>query len=388
MGRKSPEGGTALATIGLLVNPVAGLGGRVGLKGSDGPNTLAEARRRGAVAEAPGRAVEALRTLAGQGIGVVTYPWEMGEDEARLAGLSPTVIGRITPGATSRDDTRRAARELRDLGVDLLLFAGGDGTARDVQAAVGLDQLVLGIPAGVKMHSGVFATSPGEAGRLALAVCRGRVRGVRDGEVMDIDEEAFRQGRVDARLYGYLRVPDEPSGLQAVKTGQARQDEILAGIAQDLAERIAADRERLWLIGPGSTTAAIMQRLGLRGTLLGVDAVLDGSMLLADAGERDLLELLAGRPASIVLTVIGGQGYLLGRGNQQLSPAVLRRVGREGLVVVATQGKLATLGGRPLLVDTGDPDLDLSLHGYIRVTTGYRQETVYRIGASDRRVPR
>ncbi len=369
-----------MATIGLLVNPVAGLGGRVGLKGSDGPETLAEARRRGAVAEAPGRAIEALRALAGQGIGIVTYPREMGEDEARSAGLSPRVIGRIVPGATSGDDTRRAARELQNLGVDLLLFAGGDGTARDVQAAVGTGQLALGIPAGVKIHSGVFATSPGQAGRLALDVCLGRARGQRDGEVMDIDEEAFRQGRVDARLYGYLRVPDEPSELQAAKTGQAREDESLAGIAEDLAERIAADRERLWLIGPGSTTAAIMQHLGLQGTLLGVDALLGGGICALDAGERELLELLRGRSAKVVLTVIGGQGYLLGRGNQQLSPAVLRQVGREGLVVAATPGKLATLGGRPLLVDTGAPDLDRSLRGYIRVTTGYRRETVYRIG--------
>ena len=366
--------------IGLIVNPIAGLGGRAGLHGTDGPEAPLEARRRGVPPWSPGRAVEALAVLRGQAdIQIVTYPGEMGEAEARAAGFEPQVIGRIRPGRTGPDDTRRAARELVALGVDLLLFAGGDGTARDVQAAIGHGPLALGIPAGVKLHSGVFATAPRDAGRLALEVARGRQQGTREGEVVDIDEEAYRLGHVAARLFGYLAVPAAAQGLQGVKAGAATDETSLAGIAQDLAERIAADR-RLWLVGPGTTTRAVLARLGLTGSLLGVDAVQAGRVVAVDAGERDLLALLDGRPAGLVLSVIGGQGYLLGRGNQQLSPAVLRRVDPAAVLLAATPGKLAALGGRPLLVDTGDAEFDRSMAGYVRVTTGYRQAVLYRVG--------
>lgn len=365
--------------IGLIVNPVAGLGGRVGLHGSDGESALREAVRRGATPWSPLRATQALSLLRGRpGIALATYAGEMGEDAARAAGLEPQVLGRIRPGRTGPDDTRRAARELVALGVDLLLFAGGDGTARDVHTAIGLGPLTLGIPAGVKLHSGVFATTPHDAGRLALEVAAGRLQAVREGEVMDIDETAYREGRVEARLYGYLAVPAAAEGLQSVKSGAETDESSLAGIARDVAARIAADA-RLWLIGPGTTTRAVLARLGLAGSLLGVDAVQGGRLLLTDAREEELLELLDGRAAGLVLGVIGGQGYLLGRGNQQLSPAVLRRIERAAILVAATPGKLVALGGRPLLVDTGDDALDRSLQGYWRVTTGHRTQVLYRV---------
>ena len=367
--------------LGLIVNPVAGIGGRVGLKGSDGAGTVREALKRGAVPESPRRAVEALRAVADAGvpIDVIAASGEMGEREARDAGLSPTAVGAALEGTTSAEDTRRAALEMERIGVDLLLFAGGDGTARDVYDAVGLRVTALGIPAGVKIHSAVYALNPRRAGELAVSFLRGGSERTRHAEVMDIDEKAFRRGVVDATLHGYLRVPREDRLVQSAKSGsRASEAEVVLSIGAAVAED--ASRGGLYILGPGTTTKAITDALGLDGTLLGVDAVDDGALVGTDLGEREILELVRRRPAKIVVSVIGGQGYVLGRGNQQLSAEVIRTVGSENLVVVASKEKLATLRGRPLLVDTGDPALDEELTGYVRVTTSYNEQAMYRIG--------
>jgi len=370
--------------LGLIVNPFAGMGGRVGLKGSDGKETIRRAIELGAKPEAPGRAVEALKALGdllGQ-IELVTYPHEMGEAEARQAGLSPTVLGSIAQGETTPEDTERAARELLAYGVDLLLFVGGDGTARNVCSAIGQNLPALGVPAGVKIHSAVYATTPRSAGDLARLVLEERVGRMQDAEVMDIDEEAFRQGRVSATLYGYLRVPADQTHVQNMKSGRAPGDEAAVGaIAEHIVEDMEENPDRLYVLGPGTTTKAIKDRLAIPGTLLGVDVVRDQKLLAADVGEQRLLELLSGHPATVVVTIIGGQGYIFGRGNQQLSPRVLAAVGLENIVVVATRDKLIGLRGAPLLVDTGDPETDRRLGGYRRVVTGYHDTFVYRVEA-------
>ena len=367
--------------LGVIVNPVAGMGGRVGLKGSDGPDIQRRAQALGAVPEAPLRAVDALRLLTEikDRIEVVTYPGEMGESEARDCGFSPTVIGSITAGRTTSADTMRAARDMEEMGVDLLLFAGGDGTARDIFNAVDRRLTVLGIPAGVKVHSAVFAVTPLNAGMVARMYLDGRLSSIRDGEVMDVDEDAFREGVVAARLYGYLRVPEERRYVQRVKSGGVHvEEEALEAIA----EAIAADMDDglLYIMGPGTTIGAIMDHLHLENTLLGVDLVQNKGLVAADVSERVLLELIGDQEARIVVAVIGGQGYILGRGNQQLSPEVVRRVGKDHITVVATTDKLTSLGGNPLLVDTGDQALDRTLAGYWKVVTGYREYAMYRVG--------
>lgn len=367
--------------LGLIVNPVAGIGGRVGLNGSDGAGTVREALRRGAVRESPRRAVEALRAVADADVAieVIAAPGEMGEREARDAGLSPTMTGAAVDGETTAKDTRRAAAEMEGLGVDLLLFAGGDGTARDVCEAVGQRVTALGIPAGVKIHSAVFGVDPRRAGELAVSFLRGDTETTRDAEVMDVDEKAFRQGVVDATLHGYLRVPREEGLVQAAKSGSRPSEaDALLAIGAGVAEEIT--RGGLYLLGPGATTRAVSDALGLPCTLLGVDAVRDGALVGTDLGEREILELVRDAHAKVVVSVIGGQGYVLGRGNQQISAAVVRAVGPENLVIVASRDKLAALGGRPMLVDTGDAALDEELSGYVRVTTGYNEQTMYRIG--------
>jgi predicted polyphosphate/ATP-dependent NAD kinase len=370
----------------LVVNPVAGLGGRVGLKGSDGAEIQRRARALGAEPHAQDRAVEALERLGQvEGLEIVTYPAEMGADAARAAGLEPAVVGQIAPGATTAADTRRAARQMHGLGVDLLLFAGGDGTARDVYEAVGLAQAALGIPAGVKIHSAVYATHPRSAGELASLYLQGRVEGLREAEVMDIDEEAFRQGVLSARLYGYLKIPYRTSLVQSQKVPSAGEGAAVAAIAEDVAEKM--EDGVLYIIGPGTTTRAIAGELGLEKTLLGVDVVLDRALVARDANEAELLALLDDRSeqgAKIVVTPIGGQGYIFGRGNQQISPRVLERVGRENILVVSAPGKLYALGTQPLLVDSGDRAVDEMLSGYIMVVTGYNERAVRKVAADER----
>ncbi|MGA0121568.1 MAG: ATP-NAD kinase family protein, partial [Gaiellales bacterium] len=143
--------------IGLVVNPVAGLGGAVGLKGTDG--LVEEALARGAVPRASDRAAAAIAALPAD-VPVATAAGAMGEDALQRAGRTPALL--VPGGAltTTADDTRQAVRALADAGVELLLFAGGDGTARDVCAAVGDATPALGIPAGVKIQSAAFAESP------------------------------------------------------------------------------------------------------------------------------------------------------------------------------------------------------------------------------------
>ncbi len=237
---------------------------------------------------------------------------------------------------------------------------------------------VLGVPAGVKIHSAVFGTSPRSAGGLALLYLQGRVSRLREAEVMDVDEEAFRRGILSAKLYGYLRVPLRASMVQGAEAAAGGGAEMaLNGIARAVAETM--DGGCLYVLGPGTTTRAITSHLGLDKTLLGVDVVLDGELSAADVNEAQLLRLMERREARIIVTPIGGQGYIFGRGNQQLSPRVIERVGRDGVIVVSTCEKINALGGRPLLVDTGDQAVDALLGGYVRVITGYNEQTVYRV---------
>jgi predicted polyphosphate/ATP-dependent NAD kinase len=364
--------------IGLIVNPLAGIGGRVGLKGSDGIETQRRALELGAIPESIHRAslslIQLLQTEST--LEVVTFPREMGETSAREAGFVPTVIGEIG-NSTTAEDTRRAVREISTLGVDLILFAGGDGTARDVCSAIPAQFPCLGIPAGVKIHSAVYATNPKHAGELAGMYLAGKAR-LREAEVLDLDEEAYRDGRVSTRLYGILHVPYRPLLLQNQKApspaSEAHQAEAIAADVVDGMQSGVA-----YILGPGTTTRAIAQELNVEKTLVGVDVVRDGKLIAKDATQKKLLELTEAMPAKIVVTPIGGQGFLFGRGNQQISPEVIRKVGRGNIIVVSTADKLRALRLQPLIVDTGDAKVDALLAGYFNVVTGYKESMVYKV---------
>lgn len=366
------EGRLRRRTFGLIVNPLAGMGGSVGLKGTDGPETLEEAKRRGARPLSGERAVRALTriTTSKTPFRLLTASGDLGEYSALAAGLEPSVVHRVEPGAAEAADTKAAAEAMSFSEVDLLLFAGGDGTARDILGVVGDRVPVLGIPAGVKMHSAVFGATPGDAGSLAaLYLDGGPSARLRDAEVMDLDENAFREDRLSARLHGFARSPHGRHLAQNAKAGSRSSDDAQLEAA---CQRIAAQMREgvLHIVGPGTTMRRVMGSLGLPSTLLGVDAVLDGALVGSDLCEQELLGLMEGNETRIVVGVLGGQGYLFGRGNQQISAEVIRRVGREGIVVIASMDKLIALGTGGLRVDTGDAEVDGMLVGHLLLHTG------------------
>ena len=366
--------------IGLIVNPVAGLGGRVGLKGSDGADIQQRAVDLGAIPCATNRAIETLKCLLPMkaDLHILTYPGSMGETAVRQAGFLPNVLGEILFDHTTAEDTKRALKEFMNKNLSLLLFTGGDGTARDIYTAGGSEIPALGIPAGVKIHSAVYAIHPRAAGELAMAYLREEAE-LNLAEVMDVDEEEFRHGRVSPKLYGFLKVPYLQRFVQGAKAASPKiLSSALKGIAEDLSEQMFPGT--MYIFGPGSTTQAISKYLGMEKSLLGVDAYLDGRVIASDANESTLLELLFNCPAAdIIITPIGGQGCILGRGNQQISPAVIRKVGEKRLHIISTPEKLHALKGHPLWVDTGDHTLDIILCGYFPVITGYKERIMYKV---------
>jgi predicted polyphosphate/ATP-dependent NAD kinase len=368
-------------SVGLVVNPIAGMGGRVGLKGTD--DVADRARALGAEPVSPGRAREmllALRTLLerqrdGVAIHWLTVAGPMGEAALRDAGFEDVEVVCEAAVPTRSDDTVRAVERFVAAGAELILFCGGDGTARDVSRATRGRVPVLGVPSGVKMYSGVFGVSPARTAEILLRYLEGDIP-ASEADVLDLDEEAYRRGEWVVRLCTSTTTPHEPALVQSAKVliSESTDRDAKDAIAAHLQERIGREPDTLWLLGPGSTVAAIATRLELDKTLLGVDAVRGGEVVARDPDERELLALLDRHPrCRLVLSPIGAQGFVLGRGNQQLSPAVIRRIGREAMIVVATPSKLATL---PCLrFDTGDAalDADLARPRYWRVVTGYHR---------------
>ncbi|WP_432662218.1 ATP-NAD kinase family protein [Wukongibacter baidiensis] len=364
--------------LGLIVNPIAGMGGRVGLKGTDG--VVERAIELGALPRAPERAKKALEALKdiSDNIEIFTCSGDMGEREAKELGFKTEVILDIADRLTISKDTINAAKRMLEEKVDLIIFAGGDGTARDIYNAVGAETVVIGIPAGVKIHSPVYAQSPIRAGELARLYLEGKVKQVKEVEVLDIDEDAYRNGNVKTRLYGYLNIPFERRYVQSRKAGTPLSEKAAQNtISLDVIDNMKEDT--LYIIGPGSTTRPIMQNLKLPYTLIGVDLVYNRELIASDVNEERLLKHIGNKPCKLVITPIGGQGYLFGRGNQQLSPKVIERIGKDNIIVVATKEKIINLRGNPFLVDTGDIKIDEMLRGYIRVITGYREQIIYKI---------
>jgi len=355
------------------------MGGRVGLKGTDGAEIVRRARSLGATPVAAGRAARALARLDRyhDRVSVVAGARAMGADLARAHGLATELVAAGDGDETTAEDTKAAAAEMERRSVELILFAGGDGTTRDIVDAVGTAVPILGIPTGVKMHSGVFATSPEAAGDLVAAHLCGTAKHLRDSEVMDVDEDALRAGRVSARLHAVARVPFDRVRVQNPKAASAAPDAALDALCRQMAAEASGDR--LTLLGPGTTTHRILRHLELDGTLLGVDAVASGRLVGADLNEAQLLELLDGRPATLVVAVVGGQGYVFGRGNQQLSPEVIRRVGLDNVEIVASLDKVLALDPPGLRVDTGDPALDAELAGYRAVRVAPNRSLVLKV---------
>ena len=355
-------------SLGLIVNPVAGMGGSVGLKGTDG-TMYRKALGLGAEPVTPTRTRDLLTHIKHKDdISLLVAPGEMGEQHIDGFNVPSEVVGEIGL-ETSASDTKGIAREMVDRGIELLVFVGGDGTARDVCDAIDSRVPVVGVPAGIKVFSSVFALSARSAAEMVDAFIEGTE--VTEEEVLDIDEDAFREDRLASRLYGYLLVPEVRRFLQPGKAPstvsessvQSKQ-EIAAYVVEEM------DPETLYLFGPGTTLRAITDEMGLAKTLLGVDAVRAGELIEQDVNERGILSLFERyEQRKIIVTPIGGNGFIFGRGSKQFTPEVIRRVATSNVMVVATRDKVSQL--ECLRVDTGDFELDEMLSGYVKVTVGY-----------------
>lgn len=367
--------------VGLIINPIAGMGGKVGLKGTDGLASLHEAVQRGAKPEAHIKAGKALKELEPAKNQIIFYTGsqKMGQDLLDNMGFHYQVIYQQDQ-KTQTDDTLQLTQRLRDENVDLILFAGGDGTARDIASVLETTIPVIGIPAGVKIHSPVYATSPEHAGKLALSFIQGEDLPIKAHEVIDIEENAFRRDEIVTSVYGYLNVPYHASHLQNLKSPTPQSDEdAQVSAALDIIDHMESDV--YYIIGSGSTVAPIMTELGLEPTLLGIDIIQNKQLVKKDVYEQEILDIIQDQPAKLIVTPMGGQGYLFGRGNHQLSDKVLSKQAKEDIIVVATAGKLQSLNGQPLLIYTGNREVDRSIEGYHKVHLGYEHAKMYKIMA-------
>ncbi len=362
--------------IGLIVNPIAGMGGSVGLKGTDG-NIYKQALKLGAKPVTPKRTRDFLSFITHKNeIIFFVAPGKMGEEYIRDFNFKYVVVGHIH-GETSSEDTRRIAKEMMEKNIELLVFVGGDGTARDIYDAINSSIPVIGVPGGVKIFSPVFSVSAKASARILDAFIEGVEK--KEGEVLDIDEDAFRSGKLAARLYGYLLVPDVKEMLQGAKEASnisKSSEEEKKEIAEYIVEEMNEDT--LYLLGPGTTLKKIADRIGVPKTLLGIDAVFNYKLVGEDLNEKGILNLLNKYGKSkIIVTPIGGNGFIFGRGSKQFTPEVLKKVGKDNIIVVGTKDKINSLDY--LRIDTGDLEVDKLLCGYINVIVGYREEVVMKI---------
>jgi predicted polyphosphate/ATP-dependent NAD kinase len=363
--------------LGFIVNPIAGMGGRVGLKGTDG--VLKEAIARGAKPVAPKRAIEFLQKLKENftqtKIEVFTCPGIMGEKEAKAANFPVQILPMNLGKETSAEDTKTAVKLLTAAKVDLIVFVGGDGTAKDIFDAMQscTETPVLGVPAGVKMYSGIFAVNPSDAADIVLAFAENQAE-ITEFEVMDADESAIRSDTFAVKLYGFLKGPFVAMRIQGskqVSPETMNEKENQTAIAKFIIEEMRPDAT--YILGPGTTVKRIAELLGVKKTVVGVDIYKNGKIIL-DVNEKKILEEIKNwQKTWIILSPIGHQGILLGRGNQQISPEIIKRVGKQRIIVAATKSKLQNIDGSVLRIDTGDTEADAMLKGYIKVITDYRE---------------
>jgi predicted polyphosphate/ATP-dependent NAD kinase len=368
-----------MKTLGFLINPIAGMGGRVGLKGTDGTAILNQARELGAHPISQIRAEETMRIIyeIKPEVKWLTVSGEMGEKVLRKVGYIEEDFEVVyqAPDTTSTKDTESSCRQFKEKNVSLILFCGGDGTARDIYNIINKEIPILGIPSGVKMFSSVFGINPKAAAEVVLGFVNGTFT-TSEAEIMDIDEEEYRKGELNSKLYGYAITPYEDTLVQASKS--VDEETAKEDIARYVVELISEEKDTIFILGAGSTLEAIGMKLGIEKTLLGVDVVKDGKLIAKDVNEEKLMQILEEDPrAQIIVGVIGAQGFVFGRGTQQISPEVIRKVGADNIKIVATPKKM--LNTKLLRVDTGDKEIDRMLWGHCKVIVGYHEMRMVKI---------
>lgn len=363
--------------VGLIVNPIAGMGGSVGLKKTSTEN-LEIALRLGATPIVPLRMADFFANLSErENLFFFVAPSKMGENYIKNYGYKYEVVGEIGT-ETAAEDTIRIAKSMLNKNIVILIFCGGDGTAKDIFEAINMKIPVIAIPSGVKMFSSVFAINPRAAAELLASFLAEKVE-TEEREILDIDEDSYMQGRLDSKLYGFLKVPkihnliqlSKDSSMIGISVEQNKYE-----IALDMIEKIEGDT--LYLIGPGTTLKAITDQLDLKKTLLGVDGLYNREIIGSDLNEEAILKLLNRyEKVKIVITPIGGQGFIFGRGNKQFTPQVIKKIGRENILIISTKEKIKKL--ETLRVDTGDNEVDKILQGFFKVITGYKEEIIKKV---------
>jgi len=369
--------------IGFLINPIAGMGGRVGLKGTD--HVAQQARDLGARPIASKRAIEFLTALKqlnfSSAFKIVTCPDPMGENEVKTGTLDAEILTLSLNKETSAEDTRAAIRKMIEREIELIVFVGGDGTARDIFDTLKENKTiqVLGVPSGVKMYSGIFTITPAEAAEVVRAFIEGQSQ-ITDFEIMDADESAFRSDQFAIRLYGYLKGPFVPlrfQGSKQVSDDTIDEHENQRAVAQFIVEEM--DANNTYILGPGTTVKCITDLLEVDKTVLGVDIYRDGT-LIKDVNEKQIYQEISDfKNTWIIVSPIGHQGMIFGRGNQQISPEIIKKVGKDRIIVVATNSKLQGISNQILRVDTGDPTVDTMLQGYIKLVIDYHVWRMVRV---------
>jgi predicted polyphosphate/ATP-dependent NAD kinase len=363
--------------IGLIINPIAGMGGSVGLKGTDG-DIYQKALKMGAKPVTPLRILEVLSQIKlKEKIFMLVAPGKMGEDVIKGMGIEYEIVGNIGE-ITSAEDTKRLAKQMLQEDIDLLIFCGGDGTARDIYDAIGLEKPVVAVPGGVKMYSSVFCFNPRAAAQIIDGFLEDFIQ-TEEREILDIDEELFRKDMLRSTLYGYLKVINFRNLIQAGKNG-SRLGKTIEENKKEIAQFVIEDMKegKLYLLGPGTTVKAITDKLKLPKTLLGVDAIHNNKNIEKDLNEKGILELLEKYGESeIIVSPIGGQGFIFGRGNKQFTPEVIKKVGKKNIIIISTEDKMRNL--RSLRVDTGDSEFDAELKGLVKVIIGYKEQLVIEI---------
>ncbi len=366
-----------LKKIGLIINPIAGMGGAVGLKGTDG-DIYKKAIEMGATPVTPIRANELLSNVKNKDkIMLLVAPGKMGADIVKDLGIQFKIIGKIVE-ETTEEDTKRIARLMVNEDIDLLIFCGGDGTARDIYDSIGLEKPVVALPAGVKMFSSVFAINPRAAAEIVDKFVDEEIE-TQEKEVLDIDEDLVRQDVLQAKLYGYLKVPKIIHLLQSGKTGSGFErtiEENKQEIAQFMIENM--DDNILYFLGSGTTIKTITDNLNIPKTLLGIDALYNKELIGKDLNEEDILKLMKKYPNRlIIVSPIGGQGFIFGRGNKQFTYDILKEIGIKNIKIIATKQKMKDLDC--LRVDTGSLEVDNQFKGFTKVITGYKEELIIEI---------
>lgn len=374
-----------MVIVGFIVNPIAGMGGRVGLKGTDG--VFQKAVALGASPVAPQRAREMLQEFVTQystrnKVKWVTCTGRMGNDVLEAAGVDDMeLVYDPFHGDTDANDTKTACQRFLESAVDLVLFCGGDGTARDIYSVIDKKIPLLGIPSGVKMHSGVFGITVKATAKMLHEFIQENLT-IGDVEIMDLDEERYRKGEWNIRLFGIASGIVEPTYVQVGKMSFASvsDDDVKEELSEHIEDEIEANKECLYLFGSGGTIDYIARKIGVDNTLLGIDAVYQMKTVGKDLNEERILSLLDEyKQTKVIVSPIGAQGFILGRGNLQLSPRVIKRIGIDNIIVVSTPSKLA---GTPVIrVDTGDENLDTLFKEkeLLMVVIGYRLSRVVKI---------